>query len=380
MPPFSGWSGPQDARTVIIGEAWGESEELARAPFVGASGMELWRMLGEAWEAVAPEAHAEATRWMRYDAAWIRHRGDWMDAASIAFTNVFNLRPRENKIESLCETKKENKNAHPGNQISRGQYLREEFLPELDRLGSELAQANPNLIIPVGNTACWATLRATNIGSIRGTVSPGAPDGAAPGRKCLPTYHPAGVMRQWSWRPIVVADLMKARREASRPEIIRPEREIIVDPSLGDIYHWLQDTAWNLPRVLGVDIETKNGQITCIGFARSRGEALVVPFVVGTKNYWDSEEKEVWAWRFVRILLSLDCDKVFQNGMYDLQYLCRLGFRPKRCVEDTMLLHHSLYPELQKGLGFLGSIYTNEASWKLMRRQRAADAMLKRDE
>jgi hypothetical protein len=44
---------------------------------------------------------------------------------------------------------------------------------------------------------------------------------------------------------------------------------------------------------------------------------------------------------------------------------------------DTMLLHHSMYPELPKSLGFLGSIYTNEAAWKLMRRDAEE---LKRDE
>jgi hypothetical protein len=32
-----------------------------------------------------------------------------------------------------------------------------------------------------------------------------------------------------------------------------------------------------------------------------------------------------------------------------------------------MLLHHALYPEMQKGLGFLGSIYSNEPAWKLLR-------------
>ena len=40
-----------------------------------------------------------------------------------------------------------------------------------------------------------------------------------------------------------------------------------------------------------------------------------------------------------------------------------LGFR-----DDTMIMHHCLYEELPKSLGFMGSIYTNEASWKLMRR------------
>jgi len=32
-----------------------------------------------------------------------------------------------------------------------------------------------------------------------------------------------------------------------------------------------------------------------------------------------------------------------------------------------MLAHHALQPESEKGLGFLGSVYTNEPSWKLMR-------------
>jgi hypothetical protein len=34
-----------------------------------------------------------------------------------------------------------------------------------------------------------------------------------------------------------------------------------------------------------------------------------------------------------------------------------------------MLLHHAIHPEMRKGLGFLGSIYTDEPSWKLMRKR-----------
>ena len=32
----------------------------------------------------------------------------------------------------------------------------------------------------------------------------------------------------------------------------------------------------------------------------------------------------------------------------------------------TMHAQHALQPEQQKGLGFLGSIYTNEGAWKTM--------------
>jgi len=36
------------------------------------------------------------------------------------------------------------------------------------------------------------------------------------------------------------------------------------------------------------------------------------------------------------------------------------------CSEDTMLCHHAIQPESLKGLGFLGSIYSDEATWKGM--------------
>jgi hypothetical protein len=73
----------------------------------------------------------------------------------------------------------------------------------------------------------------------------------------------------------------------------------------------------------------------------------------------------------VQTLLECGRPLLFQNGMYDMQYLIRMGFNLRYAREDTMLLHHSLYPEVQKSLGFLGSIYTNEQSWKLMGRHRA---------
>ena len=34
-------------------------------------------------------------------------------------------------------------------------------------------------------------------------------------------------------------------------------------------------------------------------------------------------------------------------------------------AEDTMLLQHSLQPESLKGLGYLGSLYTDFGAWKV---------------
>jgi hypothetical protein len=46
-------------------------------------------------------------------------------------------------------------------------------------------------------------------------------------------------------------------------------------------------------------------------------------------------------------------------------------------LHDDMLLHHVLYPELNKGLGFLASVYCNEFAYKLLRKH---GEELKRDE
>jgi hypothetical protein len=65
--------------------------------------------------------------------------------------------------------------------------------------------------------------------------------------------------------------------------------------------------------------------------------------------------------------------------LYDLHHLWRnYGISVRNAEEDTMLLHHALQPESPKGLDFLGSVYTDEAAWKLMRQR--GKTTIKRDE
>jgi len=319
----------------------------------------------------------------KYGLAWVRERAKWLSDASILLTNVLALQPPGNKLEALCDKKEAVGGArylYPS--ITKGKYLLPEFLPELDRLRREIELVKPNLVLCLGNTALWAVLGVTNISSVRGSVAEGVQQGVCPGRKSLATFHPAGVLRQWSWRPIVVADLMKAARELAYPEIRRPARQALVSPSLDELGHWTNQALDNPPAYLGVDCETAFGQIKCISFARSKSDAICVPFVDETKpgwSYWPSQGEEYAAWCCCQSLLACSAPKVFQNGLYDLQYILPMGLQvDMRQGEDTMLLHHSLFPELQKGLGFLGSIYSSEQSWKLMRRRKADTE--KRDE
>jgi hypothetical protein len=162
---------------------------------------------------------------------------------------------------------------------------------------------------------------------------------------------------------------MKAKVESEFPEIRRSVREIWLEPTLSDCYLF-RDRYIVGCRTLAFDIETARDQITCIGFAPSIDKCLVVPFWKSLKggNYWASFEEEIRAWEFVSSTLNLDIPKVGQNGLYDLQYLwMKYSIAVRKYSEDTMLLHHSLHPESEKGLGFLGSVYCNEPAWKQMR-------------
>lgn len=339
LPAFAATSGPRNAKIALVAEAWGAQEQLTKIPLVGTTGQELNRMLKESG----------------------------IDRSHCFATNVFALRPTDNKIEKLCLDKKGvGGKTYLRPALNMGKYIEPRFFPELDRLREELSIVRPNLVIALGAVSTWALLNSPKIGSIRGTTSEST---LLPGMKVLATYHPSAVYRNWSLRPIVLADLLKAKREAEFPEVRRPQRFILVRPTLGEIQDWYFRHATSAQR-LGVDIETTKGQIKNIGFAVSRSDAINIPFCNNAGvNFWPTLGAELAAWYWVEKFLQLDCDKVLQNGLYDCQYLWRMGLKIRRMREDTMLLHHALYPEMQKSLGFLGSIYTSEASWKLMRKQ-----------
>jgi uracil-DNA glycosylase len=353
---------------VIVGEAWGENEHRIREAFVGSSGIELLRMLDEGGvlELTSEDQNYIYKFWQDRDPRYIDMV--WRMHPEIYRTNVFNLRPHGNKIENLCGTRQEGISGLPS--FGKSKYFRAEFAGEIDRLAAELLEQDPNLIIACGNTPCWALLGNTKISTIRGTTH--LSTHTVTGFKVLPVYHPAAVMRTWEYRPTTVADFIKAAREAKFPELRRPKREIWIDPSLDDIRRFKREHIDNC-KLLSVDIETAGRAITCIGFAPRPDIAIVIPFVKTTRfgrNYFTNPASEREAWNIItNILADPATKKTFQNGMYDIAFLWRAyGIKVIGAEHDTMLLHHALYPESEKSLGFLGSIYTDEGSWKRMRK------------
>lgn len=304
-----------------------------------------------------------------------------LDRQTIRLNNVLSDQPPNNDLEAICVSKADAlamDSTYCLPALSSGKYLHPGLSAELPRLVDDIRATNPNLVLAMGNVATWALLGTSGIKKIRGTISPSS---LIPGLKVLPTYHPAYILRAWPERVVALADLMKAKREMAFPDLRYPKRTIYVPETLGDVAILINKLLFEGGQHMAIDIETARGMILCIGFSTTPEWSAVFPFADKRKpgySYWPDLETEFRVrWDLRDLILRSPLLKVYQNGAYDTQYQIAEALEPANWTDDTMLIQHALFPELPKGLDFLGSIHTNERAWKLMR-HRADD--LKRDE
>lgn len=358
-------------KIVLCGEAYGENEAKINAPFVGASGIELLRMLDEAGIIELTSTDFDYINKYYREGSPLFIDMIWRLHPELHRTNVFMQHPPGNRLEWFCGPRDEAIKGYPA--LIKGKakgYVRREFIPELERLGDELIAIEPNLVICFGNTALWALAGSTGVSKLRGTTS--VSSHTATGFKLLAAYHPAAVLRQWELRPVTVLDLMKAKRESDYPDLRRPRREIWIEPGIEDIERFINEHIIGCT-LLSVDIETSGSRITCIGLSPRPDLALVVPFDderAKSRSYWPTMALERAAWGHIRrVLEDREITKLFQNGMYDIAFIWRsTGIKVYGASEDSMLCHHALQPEALKGLAFLGSVYSSESAWKSNRK------------
>lgn len=333
--------GPLSARVMIVGEAPGAEEEKKGIPFVGPSGKLLDDLL--------------ATIEVKREDCFI--------------TNVCKYRPPNNAIEHFFEdgwTKAGSRGAmkRPLPMIKEG----------IHELAQEIQTVRPNLILALGNTPLWALQNLpdakSGIGNWRGSELP-LVDRLATMEEPLgvksvvvPTYHPAAILRNYGWRPIVTHDLRaRARKYLATPYVEEPPYNFIVRPTyeqaagfLGTILRLLNA---GVPTRISCDIETRKGHISCIGLAVSKFDALCIPLmcVERAAGYWPPEEEEGIVWLLSQVLTHPCVRVVGQNFLYDAQYFAyHLGFVPL-VHDDTMFQQHVAYAGFPKGLDFLSSMY-----------------------
>ena len=352
-----------EGKILLVGEAPSRSDFLANKPFVGMTGKELDKMLHEAGI-------------MRTD-------------CHITYVCQKPMpKKRGEKAEKRFFLKHTKKYQVPKPEVVIGKALLHTLIVEL----------KPTLIITLGELALWAVTGEIGITKWRGSileVELDSEDGTGSDYfKVVPTYAPDVVCRKWDWRFIAVQDLRRAEKESHFPEVNVPDYNFIIRPSFGktmDILNKLcnladaqRDTTTNGKKshdcitdknaphmdatgvrikdgklILGGDIETRRGHISCFGIAWSKLDAICIPFmcVENNEGYWSYEEERAILWKLHELFTHPNVGWIFQNGIYDLQYFAvRWGFIPKMWM-DTMLAHHTCFAGLPKGLDFQSSIY-----------------------
>lgn len=328
--------GPSPARLMIVGEAFGSEEARLGIPFVGASGKELGRMLNDAG----------------------------ILESDCRMTNVANLRPPENKVSAWFATSRKAATLD-GLPTVAGKYPRQQITQGIERLREEIRSTNPDVIVALGNTALWALTGEWGITDWRGSLlttngGPASPEGFH--ATVIPTYHPAAILRQWSWRHIAVHDLRYARAYLEEP-VPEPLWRFTIRPTFEQVteqLRWIESTLDSgHTRRLAVDIETRTGQIACLGIAWSTVEALCIPFLCAERieGYWDLEQEVDIVMQLRRILQHRNAEIVGQNYIYDMQYIWDNWKFISNVTHDTMLMQHTVFPGLPKGLDFLASVY-----------------------
>lgn len=323
VPP----DGPIPARIMLVGEAPGETEEEKLIPFVGASGMELNRILHEAG----------------------------IMRSECYVTNVVPFRPPNNDLSAWMYTKKTN--IPKDFVLYRDRWVDPRIAEGAKALSIQINEVKPNVIVAFGNTALWALTGKWGINKWRGSmlftdslachlVPGGSPEGTLVGRKVIPTIHPAAVLREWSYRAAVKHDLRRAQKFISGEGYPRPAWRFRIRPS----YETVQRTFDEIEQLFAIgpvrisfDLETRSGHIACAGLSWSLHDAICIPFMVAGKRdgYWSEAEEVQIVYRLSKILRHPHARVIGQNILYDSQYTYRHWRFIPRVYQDTMISQHS---------------------------------------
>ena len=306
-------SGPATAETAFIGEALGVEEVRKKKPLVGKSGRLLWKHTAR--YGITPE--------------------------NVYATNVFK---RQISMSDNPKFK-----MHP-----------DEAAKWHDMLNWELSQL-PNLktVVLLGNYALSALLGKEGIGSWRGSVVDiDLPNGRH--GKAICANNPAYPLREPKAEITFLMDMQKVAQVVSGKF-----KEYVVDAIINPTYREAMSFIMDLQRAnrdVAADIEGLNNETACMGLANDGHRAMCINFRDANHNtFTQQEECDIW----VAIQKLFDSHRVIaQNGGFDA-YWCRLrDWLRIRVWFDTLLAHHTLYPQLPHNLAYLTAQYTNHPYYK----------------
>ena len=185
----------------------------------------------------------------------------------------------------------------------------------------------------------------------------------------IPVYHPAYVLRNWAERQVSVHIYAKAFEElaffANHGRLNPlPERRLQDSPSYDEVVGYLID-CFKQREPLSIDIE----------LLFNRKLRIRYPYIFGiAKSPWDALAFTLWDYegsrqRYILRLVNAILTHKRQIGQnfttFDCHWLRAIGLRPRlNLVSDTLVRHHTLWPELPHTLAFTTMQYTREPYYK----------------
>ena len=327
---------------VIMGEAPAREEVRLRRPFVGETGQKI---LDPLLNVHLPQNGCPLSR----DGVYI--------------TNAL-----------LCQL---NKNAVKEKQVDEAIAC----CNERRELEGELVGAK--FIVGMGATAAKALIDEKVVKTFRGALM------ESPFGPCSITYHPTYVLRGKKqgtrtssdvYFQLIFQDLYKAYRMVD-PKVPDDDRTFMpayeIAPPMADVLEFI---AWirENKTLCCVDIECDSidplaANLTIIGFGAVVDgvvTAHAVPVWDGC-GYTQAELDAFYA-AFAALLADPDVPILFHNFTYDVMVLERHGMPTIGKVEDTLIAHYCLYPELPHDLQSVACSYLNVGPWKVNFRRKEA--------
>lgn len=339
---------------MIVGEAWGENERQRNLPFVGSSGKELETMLAEAG----------------------------IDPNTCLFTNLVNEKPAANDMKGFL---------HPNARGEKGLFSdgirpADRLLTGLQRLDQQIEAVRPQIIIALGNWPMWYLTGKGNVKTDRGYKLPTgidtwrgsqlflrpSPFRTLEGIPVLPTYHPAAILRNFSWRKITVHDFTRVEtflEGGSWKDLGELERFNIVMPSPDELGNFINSWIEQPEVPIVCDLETKSSRIHIVGLTRDGKTNIAIPFFHITANgfrptYSPLHFKQIYL-HLHRLFTAPGLRFRGQNWIYDIQFIIKFFFVSPQCDWDSMVAQHVAFPALRKALDYQASMYCKHyVYWK----------------
>jgi len=196
----------------------------------------------------------------------------------------------------------------------------------------------------------------------------------------IPLLHPAAILRgNWNKEPaqrLAVDRIAELLRKDQRPapwQIEEPPPGRNLFPTLEELREFYRETTDGPWDALAHDLENAGPHIICDGMCQANletgeiGRSVCLRFRrQGGSLYWTNGDSHLEATQFLwDVLADPDIGKVFHNGVtHDVPILEQLGFEVRGRLVDTMILMHTAYSELPKGLQYLATFFNFSPVWK----------------